>query len=360
MSYLKHIAKIFSKKMSAPNSLVFFITNKCNAKCAHCFYWKDLNNPKKPLTLEEIEKISRNLDDLVLLVLTGGEPFLRMDIVDIVKIFHKNNHVKNLVIPTNGYFDKMIAERVEKILEECKGLENLQIYISLDDEGERHDTLRGVKGIFEKAKETHKKLTELKKKHDNLNVGILLTVNPMNQDRIMEVYDYIKKEVDPDVISPILMRKTSDKLNSTDVKVENYEKFKAAVTRDMIKKQFRKRSTSLFSRMRLLLMQRKMELIVRTVKGGYQLPCFAGNISGVLNEYGDVYPCEILNKKMGNVKDVDYDLKRIWKSKKAKDVRKFIKDTNCHCTYECAMDSNITFNYKMMSKIFLKSLFRRF
>jgi hypothetical protein len=67
---------------------------------------------------------------------------------------------------------------------------------------------------------------------------------------------------------------------------------------------------------------------------------------------GDVLPCELLiDRKLGNVRDVGYDFKKVWYSKEADEARRFIRDTKCFCTYECFLTVNILFNPRMMPKI---------
>src|SRR5207237_315986 len=90
--------------------------------------------------------------------------------------------------------------------------------------------------------------------------------------------------------------------------------------------------------------------IVRTNE--YQLPCYAGNLGGALFANGDVYPCELLiDKKLGNVRDVGYDFKRIWFSEEADKTRRFIRETKCFCTYECFLTINILFNPRMLPTV---------
>lgn len=357
MSYIKHIKKIFLKKNIMPSLLTFFITNKCNAKCRHCFYWRELDKKKEILSLSEINKISEKMSDLMVLVLGGGEPFLRKEIVDIVKIFYKNNHIESLVIPTNGLATDIILERVEEIAKDCKKIRSITIYISIDEIGKLHDSLRGVKGIFNSAVKTYEGLSILKKKYKNLNLGILLTVNPDNQNRILKIYNYIKEKIHPEFISPLLMRSTSKNMNSADVKIENYDKLIEAVKQDILKGEFNIKDNSLYANLKTRLLLKKMDIISKTAKKGYQTPCYAGTISAVMYEDGNVFPCEILNKKIGNIRDFNYNFKKLWLSPNSKKIRKFIRDSKCFCTYECAVDCNIAFNFLLMGKIILKGIY---
>jgi radical SAM protein with 4Fe4S-binding SPASM domain len=83
----------------------------------------------------------------------------------------------------------------------------------------------------------------------------------------------------------------------------------------------------------------------------YIHPCRAGALFGIITATGDVYPCEVLSKPLGNLREYNYDLKQLWKSKAAEDTREFISKTNCNCEYECAMSVNILSNLKYLPSI---------
>ncbi|MDI6738342.1 MAG: radical SAM protein, partial [Nanoarchaeota archaeon] len=93
--------KAFSLK--TPINLTLYVTNKCNANCRHCFYKSELNIEKEEISLSQIEKIAKTLKHpLATLMLSGGEPFLRNDIVEVCKIFLKHNKTRRITISTNG------------------------------------------------------------------------------------------------------------------------------------------------------------------------------------------------------------------------------------------------------------------
>jgi len=351
MRYLKHVKHIFYKRKVLPLAMTFFVTNKCNARCKHCFYWKELSKNKKILILEEIEKISKTMDDLILLILTGGEPFLRRDLPKIAEVFYKNNHVKNIVIPTNGLLTNTIVNYTEQIVKNCKKT-HLTVYISLDDIDEKHDSFRGVKGIFKRAISTYKKLSKLKQKYSNLSVGILLTVNPLNQTRVLKIYNSIKKRLNPNFISPILMRSTSKVLNSKNVDIKHYDQLKNTIKKDILNKELSGHTNFSLSSFATTLNLIKHEIISKTVKEGYQIPCYAGLISATLYEDGSLFPCEMLNQKIGNLRDFNYDFRKIWFNEKTNRIRDYIKNSKCYCTYECAVDTNILFNPKILLTMF--------
>ena len=89
--------------------------------------------------------------------------------------------------------------------------------------------------------------------------------------------------------------------------------------------------------------------------GQYQSPCYAGITNGIIYPTGDVFACEIRSdSKLGNLKDVDYDLRSLWFSPRADELRKDIKDNKCFCTFECQLSTNVLFNPTQLAKTAVK------
>src|ERR671933_1250203 len=82
-------------------TVILFVTSRCNAKCETCFYWRELNRPGD-MTFEQIERVSQTMPPITDLWLSGGEPTLRHDADEIIRLFVLNNGVRRLVVPTNG------------------------------------------------------------------------------------------------------------------------------------------------------------------------------------------------------------------------------------------------------------------
>ena len=100
--------------MNKLKEATFFVTNKCNFKCKHCFNPKDTTKPE--MTLEQIQAITKSLPNFTRLQLSGGEPFMRKDLREICEAFYINNHIKYLTIPTNGYFTDKIINDVKDLI----------------------------------------------------------------------------------------------------------------------------------------------------------------------------------------------------------------------------------------------------
>src|SRR5574341_616847 len=101
LNYLPFAKRVPWKKGASPLYFVLFITKNCNARCGHCLLGSHERHTGE-LTIDEIEKVSASMDPMIFFTPTGGEPFLRKDLPEIVKIFHKNNHAPNVGIPSNG------------------------------------------------------------------------------------------------------------------------------------------------------------------------------------------------------------------------------------------------------------------
>lgn len=185
------VGKIY--KLKSPSTLIFYVTDRCNAKCKHCFYWKSLNNKDDEISLENTSKVSNSLKrPLDLLVITGGEPFLRNDIVAICGMFYKNNGTKRISIDTNGILSSTIHERVREILKSNPS-KHLSVFISLDGMEKTHDVMRGCKGSFSAVEKTLGKLKELESQFKNLNIMVATTVTKDNLNELGDLINFVKK-----------------------------------------------------------------------------------------------------------------------------------------------------------------------
>lgn len=340
---LKHAGKIFYKKIDTPIYIILFVTERCNARCKHCF--GSFGIPKEQeLRLEEYEQISRHMGDLLYLLPTGGEPFLREDLPEIISIFYNNNGLRNAGIPTNGSLTAKTVDSLERLLSRCPDL-NLGVDISIDDLGERHDEIRGFSGLFDRAVETYWRLKQMEERHKNFKVCVEVTVSHYNQNRLDEIYDYFINELKAYNVFVRLVRGNPRDPEAKDVDIDRYERFVMRVEEDIRNGVFYGHKVYPFSELitaRDIIGRKTALKAIREKK--MQIPCYAGNLTGVITSNGEVYPCEILNKKMGSLREHHYDLKALWSSKRADDLRREIKESHCFCTHECFITNNIMFN----------------
>ena len=351
MDYLKYGKRVFVKRGASPLYFVFFVTSNCNARCKHCLLGE---RPKATgeLTIDEIEKVSRSMDDMLFFTPTGGEPFLRDDLAEIVKIFHKNNSAINVGIPTNGSLTDRVVTSVRDMLEGCPDVD-LHLDVSIDALGEDHDNIRGVQGLFERAIETYKELRVVEKHYKNFTVCVEITVSAYNQDKLFELYHYLVNHVGVDTIFTLLTRGAPRDPAAKNFDIAKYEEFHKLLEKDLKKRVwtgYRKFPLSDFINAKRLIRPRVIAKMVR--ENRYQMPCYAGTLGGAMFSKGEVLVCELLSDKvLGNVRENDYDFKRIWFSEKADEVRKYVRDTKCFCTYECYLTINILFNPRMLAQV---------
>lgn len=350
MSYFDIAKKFFLRNTSLPIYLIFFVTNKCNAKCNHCFYWQKTNSEETELTLNEIEKMSKTIGTLYHVNLTGGEPFLRNDLAEIAHIFFKNCSVKSIGIPTNGFDPEKICRISENIIKKCPQL-NLQIDVSIDHFSEKHDQIRQFPGLFARAVQSIKMLKELNRKE--LTLGVILTLTKENEKEIEKIYYFIRDTLKPDLISPLLIRGQVRVPETKNIAYEQYKKLITLWAKDIKLHKLKGYHNSIIGSLvtaRDIAIRRS---ILSGIQGNFiQGNCMAGILGAVIYENGEVFPCEILSDKIGNLRDYDYDFKKIWFSKKRADIVKKINREKCWCTHECFQGLNVVSNIKGMLSVF--------
>ena len=343
---------LFFKEHTLPVYLTFFVTSRCNLTCKHCFYWKELNRPEQELSLEEIENISSHLGHLLVLALTGGEPFLRKDLVEIMQIFDRNTQAKVIYVITNGFNPGLIEGSVRRA---CLSLSNrLIVQVSIDGFEAEHDKIRGFSGSFRRAVETFRRLKALKAEFSNLGVGIVSTYNALNQDTFEDFLRFAALELRPDMIGTPLIRGTPQEQGLKNIGVNGYERIIHIKRELMGKSGYVSGFLGNFVRKNNDLVE---DIMIRTVRTGrYQLPCYASRLSCVLGSDGTVHSCETLSNRLGNLRECEYNLGRIWFSEKNKSIRDGIIKNRCFCTHSCNISVNTSFNPLVFSQVALSSL----
>lgn len=327
-----------------PISLIHFVTNKCNARCLHCFI--DFNNEeifKNELSLEEINEMTKNLGSSLFNVnLTGGEPFLRKDIFEIAKAYFANTGIESLFITTNGFFTEKIKAFLDSFVSS-----NLQRKItfqfSIDNFEEEHNKNRRVAGLFKKTLESY----HLVKSYNNPNImpNICITLAHHNYENVLELYTHLKS-LGVDSCTPTMMReagvvKKMDQVIKRKI-LDVYNELTKRIYSDQLSG-----TTKGFERhFQGRLMNSKNMLVSKIVSDTYMekkfiVNCSAAALFGVIYANGDVYPCEMLNNRnLGNLRDYNMNFMKLWQDKKAGECKEFIKKSKCSCTFECVWTVN--------------------
>jgi len=342
--------KIFNKAGS-PIHLIWFITSRCNLACSHCFYYSQNTNKQNELGFEEIKKIILKLPPLLSVSLTGGEPFLREDLFEIVDLLSKRRVTKNIVLYSNGFNTEDILKTTEKIVSDCLKT-NIFLGISIDGFEEEHDKYRNKIGSYKKVINTLGGLKKLQNNFSNFNVGVGITLHRGNQNIIKELRDdiYAKFRINPGIT---MIRGTPRLGDLKNVDANIYKEIIEKIEYDRLHAK-QKSLMHFFIGAREVLGQKLA--FESFIKHSRSYDCYAGLLMGVIYENGDVYPCEMLpDYKMGNLRDFDYDIGRLWRNATADKARIWIKNRKCFCTYECQYTCNTLYNIK-----FLPYFFRHF
>jgi MoaA/NifB/PqqE/SkfB family radical SAM enzyme len=346
-SPFRHIPDIAWKRR--PIHLTFFVTRRCNSNCPFCFYLRsddsvELARPE--LSLEEIDKVSSSLGPLLWLAFSGGEIFLRDDLVEIAGTFYRNNRPAIMLFPTNGLLPGLIGERIETIVRHCpKSVVALKL--SIDGLGDAHDSLRRTPGGFAKTMETYRAVAELASRYENFELGVNTVFCSENQDSMDGIIEYVRglPGVRTHTISLVRGSLTEQHYGQVDP-----QKYLAAV--QTLERNLKEGKSRIYrfggGRIKAGqdIVQRR--LIHRTMAEQTRLmPCYAGRLNLVLEEGGDVFPCEVRKESFGNVRDYGYDMRRVVRSEKARKVNASIEKNECYCTHECYYMTNILFNPRL-------------
>ncbi|MDE1828313.1 MAG: radical SAM protein [Candidatus Micrarchaeota archaeon] len=306
-----------------PYKLNFAITYWCQSHCIMCNIW-DIK-PKGELSLEEIQEFAKKNTHFKWVELTGGEPFLRSDIVEIARAFKENSKgLYILTMPTNSLCNlDMVMKRITEILE--LGIPRIAITVSLDGYRELHDMIRGVPGNFDKAMEMFKRLQALKKRYSNLFFVFGYTMLRQNQGQFMRTFEEVRKVI-PDIKYNdfhLNLGQMSDNYYHTknsDIKVSNAQLVSNEIE-DVIKR--REFDPSMIQAIERTFLVRLAEY-ARTGKQPMRSRSMEASL--FMDSWGNIYPSIMWNKKIANVREIGYDLGRIWHSPEAEQVRREIRE----------------------------------
>lgn len=339
---------------SLPTYVVLFVTARCNLKCKMCFYWRRIENANGSveLNLGEIEVISRSFGYIANLAVSGGEPFLRDDLDQICYIFYKNNGLRFMNIPTNGSMPERVEFITEKILNVCKKA-TVAIELSLDGIEGTHDFIRGVSGSFRNLIATYGRLCKLKRKFSNLWLKVNTTFSSYNQDHMDEIMRYVEENMNVDDFYIAMLHGMPRDPMAGSFSLDKYIKYIS-----LLEAKGSSSKNNLLGRLLFTVRKILTEEIINVMRTGrFNSPCTALRKIIVLDEIGNVFPCETITETLGNLRDFDYDIKKIIYSKRRYEFEKRYKITSgCNCNWGCAIFNNIIYDLKRWP-FFVKNLF---
>lgn len=296
-----------------PQQLWFEITDRCNCRCKFCNIWH--NRPtKNVLTPDEIGKaLSDDLfKELQYIILSGGEPFLRNDLEEIIMRIHDILPKAPILVGTNCSLPERVINVVRSAI---KHNINIGVGVSLDGIGEQHDSVRGMRGLFEKVDWLLHELLALGKiAGDKLSIAIGFVLSDLTLPVLEEVKAY------------------TDKLN-VPLHVQWYNE---ASYYDNIGEHLLSNTGAIIEAVHSLPPTPIHEMGIKLLRGkSIKFSCFAMHTFCLLKCNGDIVSCfDFWDVKVGNIRESSPSL--IWHSREARQARRKVK--NCRgCLNACGV-----------------------
>ena len=283
------------------------LTYRCNARCNMCEVWKNPTKASDEIGLD----VYRKLPPMNFVNITGGEPFVRADIEEIVGIVSEKT--SRIVISTNGFFhDRMIAL--------ARKFPNIGMRVSLEGSPKTNDEIRGLKNGFHTGLKTLLELRAMGLK----DIGFAMTVQGRNAKDLLAMV-HLAQKLEMEFATATLHNshyffKTDNKIGEADV-AEVVENFERLVDELLASKSVKSWYRAYFN-----------AGLINYIKGGERpLPCRMGHHGFFLDPLGQVLPCNGMAEPMpmGNLRDQSWD--EIWNSQRAEEVRATVRSCPRRC-----------------------------
>ena len=288
------------------------VTYRCNARCTMCNRYKAPSKPEEEITLETIKKLPK----MYFTNITGGEPFIREDLPDIVRELYKKSD--RIVISTNGFF-------TDRILKLCEEFPNVGIRISIEGLEKTNNEIRGLSDGFNRGYTTLKKLVEMK----HPDVGFGMTVQDKNAKDLVALYD-LSNEMGMEFATASLHNSFYfvEAKNIIHDRPMVAKEFENLINKLLASKSPKKWFRAYFN-----------HGLINYIYGQPRLlPCDMAFDTFFIDPYGDVMPCNGTKCKevMGNLNNQSWD--ELWNSEQAEEVRNVVR----HCTRNCWMIGSVS------------------
>lgn len=325
-------------RLPFPMKLTFCITYWCNYKCQTCNIWK--MKPRDELSLDEIRRFFEKSNRFSWIDLTGGEISLRKDFVDVCQaLLESCKSLMMLHYPTNGYLTDQVVGYTREVVKMKP--QKLIITVSTDGDEATNDRIRGVEGGYRRQLETFRRLREI----PGVEAVLGMTLSATNVNHFPEAFAAAKREI-PDL-----------EYRDFHVNIVNeghYLHNSDLALKQTVDKQDLARETEAYANLRgfgvgpVNYLERTYLSHVRRYleTGRTPMRCHAMRSSCFVDSWGHVYPCTIYDKKIGSLRDVDFDLGEIWRSPEAAALQQEIWDYKCpQCWTPCEAYQSIMGNF---------------
>ena len=281
------------------------VTYRCNARCNMCNRYKAPSRPEDEISIETIRKLS----PMYFTNVTGGEPFIRTDLADVVRELYKKSD--RIVISTNGFF-------TDRIIELCDEFPEVGIRISIEGLRRTNDEIRGLEDGYERGYSTLKKLVEM----GHPDVGFGMTIQDRNAADLVPLYR-ISDELGMEFATASLHNsfyfvESKNIIHNRPMVAQSIE--------DLVNELLKSNSPKKWFRAYF------NHGLINYIYGQPRLlPCDMAFDTFFIDPYGDVMPCNGTEDKevMGNLNTQSWD--ELWSSPRAEAVRAKVRRSDRNC-----------------------------
>ena len=334
------------------NSLFLFVTSRCNSLCRTCFYFDKLNS-RDDLTFDQIRRISQTAPVFRKLWISGGEPFLRPELAEVIGLFAANNKIANVNLPTNGLLPEKIFPAIDRMLELAPAV-SIDLNFSLDGLAHTHDSIRGVPNNFTRTLETIHEAEKRYKGVRRLRRNVATVITRENYEEIVQLGVHLMEStgLDGQYFEVVRGHTPDQSLKS--------------LTRDQVESLHRRLmpfhrhyATRLFAHLPIGIRQIAAMYYLGNIRLHFDLheqcldhptrwpmPCTAGETTLVIDHNGKFRSCE-LRGIVGDLSDFDYDLSSALHSESMRDEVDAITTANCWCTHSCFIQDSSKFSARV-------------
>ncbi|MDR1760259.1 MAG: radical SAM protein [Fibrobacter sp.] len=292
-----------------PTDVSVITTYRCQMRCKMCDIWKYPTQPKEEIKPEELEI----LPPLKFANVTGGEPFLRDDLEDIIEVLYKK--APRIVISTSGYW-------VEKTIKLAERFPNIGIRVSIEGLEKTNNFLRGREDGYVRGLRTLKSLYEMGIK----DIGFGQTLSNYNSQDLIPLYD-LSRTMNLEFATAAFhnsyyFHKQDNQISHKEELCENLGKLINRLLQEKHPKAWFRAFFNLG--------------LINYIQGNKRLlPCEAGTVNFFIDPFGEVYPCNGLEKRywqesMGNIRS-GKTFEEIWLSEQAAKVRNCVRSCPKNC-----------------------------
>lgn len=292
-----------------PTDVSIITTYRCQMRCKMCDIWENPSDSKREIQAKELEILPK----FKFVNITGGEPFVRRDLQDIVEVMFRKS--ERIVISTSGWHTDRIIKMAERF-------PNIGIRISIEGLSQKNDDLRGREGTFDRALRVLLTLKEMGIK----DIGYGCTVSNHNSADMLWLYK-LSRELGMEFATAAFhnsyyFHKDDNEITNKDEVIGNFHKLIEELLKDNSPKSWYRAFFNLG--------------LINYIRGKPRmLPCEAGTANFFIEPYGDVYPCNGLEDRywkesMGNIRDVS-SFEELWFSERAEKVRGLVRTCPKNC-----------------------------